>query len=391
MKKKLSLLFAILFTLCLAFFIMPQSAFALASGSTYVTINSNGTPVWSSDSSKSNKIRTLAAGKYVTIVATKINSAGNDWGKTVNNTWIYMGNLKKSNVNAGSKGRYMAVKNDVPLRNVPESDGYILAKMSKGDLIEIKETCFNDVGNPWGEGTYKNKTYIVYMNNLTVHKEHTYNNDSDICDCGAVCLHETRYGLKFVTITDDVKALEKPLAGAKVVSTFNRKGMNVNIVGRARKGSDMWLKVKGGGYVYAGDLAFDLNGYIIEALKKFDRNPNATYDFIWNVREGGDWDFKCGDLLGESQYAYKISIGDNLKAYELTGSQVGNVFYAITGRILDFSEDMLLDGSCIVNNFTSGRKLSEDQKRSLYKGYCEDPDDIRCIYIGFDIYNKYIR
>ena len=384
MKKKLSLLFTILFTLSLCLFSMPQSALALASGSTYITTNKSGTPVWSSDSSKSTKIRTLVAGKYLTIVSTSTNSAGNDWGKTVNNTWIYMGNLKKSNVSAGSKGLYMAIKNDVPLRDVPESAGKILATMSKGDTIDIKTTCFNDAGNPWGEGKYKDKTYVVFMDNLAAH-QHVYSDDSDICECGAVRLHETRYNLKFVTITGNVNVLEKPVAGAKVVSTFSKQGSEVYIVGRARNGSDMWLKVKKSGYVYAGDLAFSLNAYIREAIEKLYLQYNAPFVFYTNVKPGGNWDFKCGDLLGESQYAYNIYLGNDFKAFQFTGAQIGNVFYAITGRLAGFSEDTLLQASCDINDLTSGKKLSEAEKKELYKGHCEDPDDIRCIYIGFAI------
>lgn len=188
--------------LCGIFIFIPFTVISAASD-LYIT-NKADVPVWSEASSKSTQIRKLPKDALVTITSTKINSAGNPWGKTVNGSWIYMGNLNKSNKSLPSTGTYVTNKNDVPLRTIPASGGKILKQLSTGTLVTIKSTFYNDVGNPWGNTS---DGYVIYMGNLTKHvhvaaacsfernisyanhdanKHKRISYHDEICSCGAV-------------------------------------------------------------------------------------------------------------------------------------------------------------------------------------------------------------
>lgn len=159
MKRYLALLLA-------AAFLFSEPLFtseAFAAGNLYRTIK-DGVPVWSESNSKSTRIRTLSEGKNITIVSTVTNSYGNPWGKTRNNTWIYMGNLEKSNTSLPATGLYETDKEDVPLRKIPAAKETIIKRLvRKGTLLDIVSVFHNDVGNVWGDTS---DGYVVFMGNL---------------------------------------------------------------------------------------------------------------------------------------------------------------------------------------------------------------------------------
>lgn len=136
---------------------------AASSGTLYET-KKDGVPVWSEASSYSKQIKKLDKGKFITIVSTSRNSSGNLWGRSVNGTWIYMGNLKKSSKALPATGDYVTDKADVPLRYVPAAGGKIEKYLPKGAKVKVVSTYYTDTGLPWGTTSDK---YVVYMGNLT--------------------------------------------------------------------------------------------------------------------------------------------------------------------------------------------------------------------------------
>lgn len=194
--------FIVLILLC-GFFLFASNSYVFAASELYVT-NKADVPVWSDASSKSTQIRKLPKDTLVTIQSKITNSAGNPWGKTVNGSWIYMGNLNKSNKSYPATGTYETNKSDVPLRTVPASGGKILKRLSKGRIVNVNSTFYNDVGNPWGNTS---DGYVIYMGNLTKHihvasacsleknisyvkydanKHKRISYYDDLCSCGAI-------------------------------------------------------------------------------------------------------------------------------------------------------------------------------------------------------------
>lgn len=159
MKKHIFV--AVLLVATVIFSIVPISH-AAPSATLYETIKS-GVPVWTTASSNSKQVRKLDNGSLVTIVETVTNKAGNPWGKTVNNTWIYMGNLKKSSKSLPATGVYMTNKADVPLRKVASAGGKINKRLNKGAEVKVESTFYNDCGNPWANTS---DGYVIFMGNL---------------------------------------------------------------------------------------------------------------------------------------------------------------------------------------------------------------------------------
>jgi hypothetical protein len=135
----------------------------MASSGTLYETKKSGVPIWSEASSYSKQIRKLDKGKLVTIVSTRKNRAGSLWGKTVNNSWIYMGNLKRSSKALPAKGDYVTSKGDVPLRHIPAAGGKVQKYLPKDTKVKIVSTFYTDTGVPWGSTSDK---YVVYMGNL---------------------------------------------------------------------------------------------------------------------------------------------------------------------------------------------------------------------------------
>ena len=198
MKKIVSFLLCFVMILIL----LPNFVFAASAG--LYSANKADVPVWSEPSSSSTKIRTLSKGTLISIVSTTINAANNEWGKTANGTWIYMGNLDKSNKPLPATGLYITIKADVPLRKIPASAAKIEKTLGNNVLVTITSTFYNDVGNEWGNTS---DGYVIYMGNIEKHThkavmcgvgstKYEQNNDTthkkivddggELCSCGAV-------------------------------------------------------------------------------------------------------------------------------------------------------------------------------------------------------------
>lgn len=298
---------ATLLTLVLVFSVAPASLASVPSGTLYETTKDGGTPVQSQASSNSKQSHTLAKGKLVTIIETKINSAGNLWGKTVNDTWIYMGNLKKSNKALSSTGEYTTNSSDVPLRYTPASGGTIQKYLKKGVTIKITKTYYNHAGNPWGTTS---DGYEVYMGNLTKKTTHvhtavacnpfavkyyskddiyhiktvqndefcscgalvsssvkTYQEKHDYCNettdeclvCGHIRIHKSLTTLYFVTAKDNVPTWSKPTSNSTKLNEIQKKGTQVEIKGRlVNRYGNHWGITTNNEYVFMGNLVYDL-------------------------------------------------------------------------------------------------------------------------------------
>ncbi|MBE6931368.1 MAG: hypothetical protein E7463_13935, partial [Ruminococcaceae bacterium] len=160
MKRRLSKGIRLLLMLAALTAVLCMHAFAY---DLYETTKAD-VPVWSEASSLSKEIRKLSKkGTKISIVSTKTNIAGNLWGKTVMDTWIYMGNLKKSSASLPETGGYRVIKDDVPLRTKPTSNLKGVKFLDKGDQITIKSVYYNDVGNLWGTTS---DGYAIYMGNV---------------------------------------------------------------------------------------------------------------------------------------------------------------------------------------------------------------------------------
>jgi len=142
-------------------------ASSVLGGVTYEVTSSSGAPVWTEPYSTSTKLRTLERGSLVTIEQTIRNFWLNQWGLTTNGTFIYMGNLKATNHSFPSTGTYEAIKDSVPLRYVPATEGTIVKRINKGEAIEISKWYFNDRANLWATGRVSGVSYEVFNENIT--------------------------------------------------------------------------------------------------------------------------------------------------------------------------------------------------------------------------------
>lgn len=367
--------------MCFVFLGVPDKD-ATAQGSTYITINAKGTPVWSKASSTSTKIRTLQKGVNVSIVSTLINDAGNEWGMTINKTWIFMGNLKASNASAGKTGNYLAKKDDVPLRQVASSSGSISARMKSGEQIEIKETYFNDVGNAWGTGIYKGKTYVVFLENLEI---------SNDCGCEFYEILKTSYKLPFVTRLDDIPVWSSPTKDSTKVRSISKKGTTVYVIGRVRNYYDnLWMQLDDGKFIFVDNLAFSLDEQLMTAAQQvLAISDYAPFEFYNNVKPGGIWDFKQDNLLGANTNEYYIKVKGKIVEERLTGEEIGNIFYGFIGRTAGFSEDILLKASGGVNIYKEYKnsKLTMDDLKKCFGSYCDNPEDISYVLRGIKLFD----
>lgn len=134
-------------------------------GTLYVTAKAE-VPVWSQASSGSAQIRLLPLNAYVSIVSTVTNAAGNPWGKTVNGTWIYMGNLKATTKALPSTGLYITIADSVPLRYEPAASATTVKSLGRDKCLAITDTYYTDTGNPWATTS---DGYVVYMGNIEKH------------------------------------------------------------------------------------------------------------------------------------------------------------------------------------------------------------------------------
>lgn len=144
-----------------------RSAFEteLRRSSLYVT--SKSTPVWSSPSSKSVRLRTLATGQHISILEVQRNPEGNPWGKTANNTWVFMGNLTQASpANVLPRtGAHLTVTKNLPLRTTPEAQANVVRRIVPVNTpVNVTTTFFNDRGSPWG--VISDGALLVLMDNL---------------------------------------------------------------------------------------------------------------------------------------------------------------------------------------------------------------------------------
>ena len=128
-------------------------------------------PVWNSPSAYATQHSTIATlGTKVKILEMGKNESGNDWGKTDQNLYIFMGNLKLSNrqgefVNIQpGKQKFTTLIDNVPLRSGPTTSAGVIKTIAKaGTPLIITSTQINGYGNEWG---ITNEGLYVYMANV---------------------------------------------------------------------------------------------------------------------------------------------------------------------------------------------------------------------------------
>ena len=121
---------------------------------TYLTIAP--TPVWTEPTSTgtSRRIRILnACGedmKLITIVEIITNRFGNDWGRTVNDTYVFMGNLTDDWGNKYQIDDFVAVvRARTPVRTTPAREARAVAHWEVGRRATIVNVYYNDRGSEW--------------------------------------------------------------------------------------------------------------------------------------------------------------------------------------------------------------------------------------------------
>ncbi len=165
-KKSFSLIFLVL---------MIFSALAINSSAasvSYYQTNKADVPIWSSDSSKSTKMRVVTySGTVLKLVAQTTNSSGNVWYKLDNGTWVYSGNVTQHthSYNSGgyctgrecgyewpysvssASGTYQVVNSSgAKIWSRPYSNNSThLRTLSNGSTLTINGVTKNKEGNTW--------------------------------------------------------------------------------------------------------------------------------------------------------------------------------------------------------------------------------------------------
>lgn len=104
--------------------------------------------------------------------------------------------------------------------------------------------------------------------------------------------------------------------------------------------------------------------------------------FVWNVREGGKWDYKKDLGYNTSYYCLLDDV-----FVEMTGEEIGNFHYGFVGSSLFDGWTLKAAGGLVQIATNSERKGDLDLSSCDMQSYCDQPDDTAAIQRGINYYN----
>jgi len=225
--------------------------------------------------------------------------------------------------------------------------------------------------------------------------------ESDVCGlCGYLRLHKSTETMLFVTRKNKVDSHSQPYEASEVQSTYNEEGTSVSIIGRVRnKYNNLWLLLSDGSYVWADNLAFDLDStmaysgqYIRSTIMRSDKNQTESFisAMISSFKSGGKFDFKKTNMLGANTYNYYILVGGEVQKERLTGEDIGNINYGFVAAAFGLGRDnaIKLGGlGAMITAKDIGKLISNGTKCVVDDIYaCDDENDITAVKRGWNYY-----
>ena len=199
----------VLLAVCLIFTLFPAPRANATMSSMYGYVDN-----WKVTSSGANRYTydggyhnagALSVGTVVTICSV----IDTGWGSTPDGYCVLVEGSSKeakcfTRMNGGfpDTGTYITGSSAVKVHNKPSGDGTVVGTVPANTVVNIKRTCFNTSGNPWGENADGNWIYLGYLTKHThqaamcgapsttyaqkdenSHYKYFYNGD-ELCSCG---------------------------------------------------------------------------------------------------------------------------------------------------------------------------------------------------------------
>lgn len=199
--------------------------------------------------------------------------------------------------------------------------------------------------------------------------KHSFKND--VCKkCSYVRVHEFEESILFYTAKDEVPVWSEPTKNSELVKEIPDKNTMVDLEGVLRNQyGNIWLKVDGKGYIYIENLYLNFESLVACSWQEIYalEGEAAIAEFYNQVSPNGSADYKRWLDPSSKGIIYKVSIKDEL--YDMTAEELGNINYGYLGKMVGFTDDVLLYAGGALNQFG---KLNSRTWNSAYQKALKD-------------------
>ncbi|MBQ8527216.1 MAG: hypothetical protein IJ429_01965 [Lachnospiraceae bacterium] len=180
---------------------------------------------------------------------------------------------------------------------------------------------------------------------------HKYNND--ICkNCGYVRVHEFAESILFYTAKENIPIWNMPTKKSKLVRKIANKDSMVEFNGLLRNQfGNIWLRTEDG-YVFIDNVYLNFESLVARSYQQIyalgeDAVLVAFYD---EVHKHGTADYKIWLDPSSKGILYNVYIDGQF--VKMTAEQLGNINYGYLGKLVGFTDDVLLHAAGAVNLLT---------------------------------------
>lgn len=226
--------------------------------------------------------------------------------------------------------------------------------------------------------------------------------ESDECSiCGFLRIHSAPEAMLFLVRKASVNIRSKPYESADAVRVAN-EGERINVIGRVRnKYNNLWLMLDDGTYVWAENVAFDLDSTLVYACGTVgilgdwnNGDPSASWlsNYFTSFMTGGRFDFKHINMLGVNSFDYFVYANGKVQEERMTGEMIGNFVYGFTSAFSGMSTDITIQLGGLGGMLTSKGILSNlsaiAQCATGNLATCDAPNDINEVLRGWDYFQS---
>lgn len=178
--------------------------------------------------------------------------------------------------------------------------------------------------------------------------KHAYNND--ICKkCGYIRIHEFQEHILFYTVKENVPVWSEPTKNSQLVRQIEYKDSMINFNGLLRNQyGNIWLRTEDG-YVFIDNVYLYFESLVIRSYQQIYAlgDEAVLVEFYNTVRPGGPADYKKWLAPGSRGINYNVYI--NGQFVKMTAEELGNINYGYLGKLIGFTDDILLYAGGAVN------------------------------------------
>lgn len=205
--------------------------------------------------------------------------------------------------------------------------------------------------------------------------KHKYNND--VCKkCGYARVHEFKEDILFYTIKENVPVWSKPTKNSKLVREIENGDSLIEFKGLLRNQyGNIWLSTEDG-YVFIDNVYLNFESLVVRSYQQIYalEDESVLVAFYDMVRPGGTADYKRWLDPSSRGISYTVSINGQL--IKITAEELGNINYGYLGKLIGFTDDVLLYAGGAVNllNVFKTETWDSTYQESLKKcAICDTP------------------